>query len=119
MGGMFWVGDLGYLGDAEPICEAGNSEHRDPGFREEKGESVHALCLLQNRACFLIGPAGGSRALNSHWLSPVQLHSETQVPNPVHCPCPCPCGSSIRFPKGRGCLERYGSLIIREGEQDG
>lgn len=78
-----WVECSGWeiLDTWEPICEAGNAEHRDPGFREEKGESVDALCLLQNRACFLIGPAEGSRALNTHWFSQSILKPRSQ---PVH-----------------------------------
>ena len=47
--GMLWVDTLGYLGGGWGrgvqilFHEAGNPKHKDPVFREEKGESVNAL----------------------------------------------------------------------------
>ena len=46
---MLWVDTLGYLGGGWGrgvqilFHEAGNPKHKDPVFREEKGESVNAL----------------------------------------------------------------------------
>ena len=88
MCGMFWVEDLADLGGCKAyfVRLRMDPKHRDPDFKEEKGESVDALCqrssvgtrrdacslhlllfFLQQgnshpRVLFLLCPIGGSRA---------------------------------------------------------